>query len=369
MRISVDGNQILNRWYDQPAYIYLVQVNLTQGVHRISVDYYHNNGWATASLTWQNNSPSVQVPVILSLTASPAAIAAGQSATLGWSLNNASSINIDNGVGDVTGITSVTVSPGQTTTYTLTASNSAGSATAQATVTVETLQDTQPPSTPTLSSANANGLSEVDLSWTAATDNIGVAGYQIFRNGSVLTSVSGSSLIYADKSAAANTTYTYAVKAFDAAGNYSGLSNSIQITMPSGTPTGGSCGSPGSGVFTGCYFSNTSLSGNPTVTRLDPQINFDWGSGSPDPSLTPSNFSVRWQGYFTLDEGTYSFVTSASDGVRLYIDGRLWIDQWKDQPSSIYQARPSLTQGTHLITLEYYAHTGWASAHLSWQKY
>lgn len=74
-------------------------------------------------------------PAISSFTATPGSITAGQSSVLAWSVSNASSTSIDNGVGAVTG-TSVTVSPTVTTTYTLSAVNPAGTSTAHATVTV-----------------------------------------------------------------------------------------------------------------------------------------------------------------------------------------------------------------------------------------
>jgi polyhydroxybutyrate depolymerase len=76
-------------------------------------------------------------PVIVSFTAAPSSVAAGQSATLSWSVTGAASLSISGGVGSVTGQTSRAVSPTSTTTYVLTATNaSGGSVTASATVTV-----------------------------------------------------------------------------------------------------------------------------------------------------------------------------------------------------------------------------------------
>jgi hypothetical protein len=75
-------------------------------------------------------------PTISSFTASPSSITQGQSATLSFTTVGATSLSIDNGVGDVSGKSSVTVTPAATTTYTLTATNASGSTTAQATVTV-----------------------------------------------------------------------------------------------------------------------------------------------------------------------------------------------------------------------------------------
>lgn len=80
-------------------------------------------------------TPSSQAPVVASFSASPATIATGGSATLSWSVTNATSVRIDPGIGVVTG-SSVAVAPSSTTTYTLTASNAIGTTTRMATVTV-----------------------------------------------------------------------------------------------------------------------------------------------------------------------------------------------------------------------------------------
>jgi len=90
----------------------------------------------------------------------------------------------------------------------------------------------------------------VDLIWTASTDNVGVAGYQIVRNGFPYISVAATMLTYADTSVTAGTIYTYAVNAFDAAGNHSNSSNTIQVTTPLG---------PSISVtwYGGCWYSGT----------------------------------------------------------------------------------------------------------------
>ena len=75
-------------------------------------------------------------------------------------------------------------------------------------------------------------MSQVNLGWTASSDNVGVTGYQIIRNGAVLASVSGSTLSFSDTTVTFNTAYTYNVRAFDAAGNFSGLSNGAVVTTP-----------------------------------------------------------------------------------------------------------------------------------------
>ena len=92
--------------------------------------------------------------------------------------------------------------------------------------------DNQTPSTPTGLTANASSASKVDLSWSAATDNIAVTGYTVYRNRTALTSVSGSSLTYSDTTAKPATNYSYTVDAFDTAGNHSAQSAPASVTTP-----------------------------------------------------------------------------------------------------------------------------------------
>jgi chitodextrinase len=91
--------------------------------------------------------------------------------------------------------------------------------------------DTTPPTDPTNLNAVAVSPTRVDLSWTASTDNVGVTNYDIYRNGSPLTSV-GAVTTYSDTTAAPSTTYSYEVRAKDAAGNPSGFSNTSTVTTP-----------------------------------------------------------------------------------------------------------------------------------------
>jgi len=77
------------------------------------------------------------------------------------------------------------------------------------------------------------------------------------------------------------------------------------------------------------YFNSTDLSGNPVNSRLDKQINFMWTLYSPDSKLQKDNYSVRWQGEIAAPtSGTYKIGLEGNDGYRLFLDGKLIIDQW-----------------------------------------
>lgn len=94
-------------------------------------------------------------------------------------------------------------------------------------------EDTTAPSAPSGLAGTAPTSSSVNLSWTASTDNVGVAGYNILRNGTKVGTSTTTS--YTDSGLASNTTFTYTVTAFDAAGNVSPASNSVTVTTPATT--------------------------------------------------------------------------------------------------------------------------------------
>ncbi len=119
--------------------------------------------------------------------------------------------------------------------------------------------------------------------------------------------------------------------------------------------------------FTAEYFNNTTLTGEPVLTRIETTIQNEWGVGSPDPSINNDNFSARWTGDFELESGRYLFSTFSDDGVRLWVNGELLIDRWVDQGSTLNQTMIDLDSGEHTIVLEYYEKSGGATAALSWE--
>lgn len=92
--------------------------------------------------------------------------------------------------------------------------------------------DTQAPSTPPNVNVTVNAYNKVTLNWSASTDNTGVTGYRVARNGVTLAQV-GSGTQYIDNTVLPNMTYSYQVSAFDAAGNSSVLSGAAQAKTPS----------------------------------------------------------------------------------------------------------------------------------------
>jgi chitodextrinase len=124
-----------------------------------------------------------------------------------------------------------TALPGTTYSYAVDAVDSAGGSspqTAAVSATTPAPPDSTPPTAPTNLSATAVTAAEIDLSWTASTDNVAVAGYKVFRNGTQIATTGGTT--YADKGLAASTTFSYTVYAYDAAGNVSPASNTASAT-------------------------------------------------------------------------------------------------------------------------------------------
>jgi phosphatidylinositol-3-phosphatase len=99
--------------------------------------------------------------------------------------------------------------------------------------------DTTPPSVPTGVSASANGPTSVTVSWNPSTDASGVAGYDVYRDGTKVATVGGSQTSYTDNTVQPSMTYGYTVDAFDPVPNTSAQSSpAASVTTPSGGGTG-----------------------------------------------------------------------------------------------------------------------------------
>jgi beta-glucosidase len=114
----------------------------------------------------------------------------------------------------------------------------------------------------------------------------------------------------------------------------------------------------------GEYFNNDNLQGTPALVRTDERIDFHWGNGSYKDGEPVDHFSARWTGYFVPPtEDDYKFYVSADDGVRLYIDNTLFIDDWKTHAETLNTYAVHLEAGkAHDLRLEYFEGTGTATA-------
>ncbi len=119
----------------------------------------------------------------------------------------------------------------------------------------------------------------------------------------------------------------------------------------------------------GEYYDNIDFTGT-MLARIDPEIDFDWGGGSPDPSMGSDLFSVRWTGQVQPEfSETYRFYVYVDDGVRLWVDNELIIDRWIDQPPTEWSDTISLSAGERYdIKMEFYENGGGAVAELQWES-
>ena len=98
--------------------------------------------------------------------------------------------------------------------------------------------DTVPPTTPGTLRSTGKTATSVDLAWTASTDNVGVAGYDVFRDNVQTGTADGNATSTTSAGLTAGTEYTFKVRARDAKGNVSGFSNEIKATPSAGGPSG-----------------------------------------------------------------------------------------------------------------------------------
>jgi hypothetical protein len=209
--------------------------------------------------------------------------------------------------------------------------------------------------------------STVQLTSTAADDGLPKPPGALTRNWS---KVSGPGTVTFSAPTALTTTAS-----FSASGAYVlrltvsdgalAASDDVRVTVnPAGTGTG----------LTARYYNDPSTGATKFTTlvrtRTDATVNFDWLSGSPIPGVVKTdNFSVRWTGQVQAPvTGNYTFSTVSDDGVRLWVNGVLRINNWTDHaPTTNTSAPVALTAGVkYSIVMEYYERGGGAVARLRW---
>ncbi len=126
--------------------------------------------------------------------------------------------------------------------------------------------------------------------------------------------------------------------------------------------------SPAYPDWRGEYWSNRELRGNPALVRNDRQIDFRWETGSPATGLPVDDFSVRWSREADFSAGQYRLFARADDGVRVYVDETLVLDEWHDSDGSRTYMVNLLLRDRHRVTAEYYERTGKASVQVWWER-
>jgi len=119
----------------------------------------------------------------------------------------------------------------------------------------------------------------------------------------------------------------------------------------------------------GMYFSNPDLKGNPAFEKQDEQLNFKWTLYSPNPEkLQPDNYSIRWTGKLEAPEsGKYQLGLRGNDGFRLFLNGKLLIDNWEKLSYSTKTAEIDFEKDEKYdITVEFRENRGEANIELIW---
>ncbi len=163
-------------------------------------------------------------------------------------------------------------------------------------------------------------------------------------------------------------TYPVVIEYYDATGD-AFLTYSLMQTVEETAPTSSSTVTvaPTIGSWQARYYNNSSLSGSPTMTTIEQSPSHDWGASPPTPDLPADNFSVRWESTFVLN-GTYRVDAFADDGIRVWVNGALIVDEWHAFGGQAYSNTFSLPAGTYPIVVEYYDGGGLASLsyHHTW---
>jgi chitodextrinase len=191
---------------------------------------------ATDTIVLDVTAPTISAVAASSITTASAAIT--------WTTSETATSQVDYGLttsyGSTTPVDPVLVTshrvtltglaPNTNYNYRVRSRDAAGNERVGVNATFRTLAgaDTTPPSAPANLGASAVSASQVNLTWTASTDNVGVTGYRVFRGGAQVATPAGTS--YSDVGLAPSTAYSYTVRAVDAAGNVSGPSNTASAT-------------------------------------------------------------------------------------------------------------------------------------------
>jgi hypothetical protein len=116
------------------------------------------------------------------------------------------------------------------------------------------------------------------------------------------------------------------------------------------------------------YWNNRDLADSPVLERSEDALDHDWGASSPRNGVNIDNFSARWTRVIDFEAGTYRFNVTSDDGVRMWVDERLLVDDWAEHEAVLHTADISLSAGEHQVTVEYFEADGNAVLKLDWEK-
>lgn len=194
-------------------------------------------------------------------------------------------------------------------------------------------------------------------------DTLSVVSVTTPANGTA--AVTGGQVVYTPKAGFSGTD-AFGYNVSDGRGGTATGKATVTVTAPPAPPPPPVAGTG----LRATYYDNKDFTG-PAVARTDPAVDFNWGTGSPDPAIGADTFSARWTGSLVPPAaGDYVFRTYSDDGVRVWVGGKLVVDNWTVHPAR-YDASPAvaLTAGTPVdVRVEYYENTREAVARLEWRR-
>ncbi|NKY38476.1 glycoside hydrolase family 6 protein [Cellulomonas septica] len=217
------------------------------------------------------------------------------------------------GTSTTTSYTVTGLTPATAYSFTVRAKDAAGnvstaSAAVSATTQSGTVTDTQAPSVPSGLTAGTTTTTSVPLSWTASTDNVGVAGYEILRGSTVVGTSTTTSFTVTGLSA--GTTYSFSVRAKDAAGNTSAASAAVSATTKTDTVVDTQAPTAPTGLAAGAATSSTiPLSWTASTDNVG-VTGYDVYSGT---TLIGSSATTSYTATGLTAGTTYSFTVKAKD--------------------------------------------------------
>ncbi len=138
---------------------------------------------------------------------------------------------------------------------------------------------------------------------------------------------------------------------------------------PTSTPTPTPTGTPAPQAgWLAEFYNNENLTGSPSVTRYDPWIGFEWGTGAP-PGVATEHFSARWTTRMHLKTDHYLFCAMSDDGARIWVGDDLVLDEWHANNGVAYCGEYWAETGDYDVKVEYYEHGGDALIYVWWEPH
>lgn len=320
MRVWIDDQLVIDNWNDSQVHTVTADRTLSGGDHSFRVEYYEAGGMAVAKFSWQQigggGTPTTfngwrgEYFNNMDLSGSPAVVRDDAAINFDWS---------------------------------------------------------------TGSPASGIGNDRFSVRWNRTLNfNPGTYRFDVFSDDGVRVWVNGVLIIdrwqnQSDGRFSANVNLSGATPIrVDYFENTGRAAVSLSWSPPGGSPLPGTGGPTMIGSWRGEYFNNKNLSGAPAAVRNDAVINFNWSTGSPMSGINADQFSVRWTREINFPAGTYTFDVFSDDGIRVWVNNVLIIDQWRDQTDGRFSSTIALPGGNTPLRVEYYENTGRAAVSVAW---